>query len=78
MILQHMFHHVFPQLSSYEYPFVPLDRIFSNKHRVAKHSNRSWLEEIYLTKVFHRIIETVSKNIQDIELFFDYDLDPLS
>ena len=29
-------------------------------------------------KVFHRIIDTVSKNILDLELFFDYDLKPLS
>ena len=30
------------------------------------------------TKVFHRIIDTVSKNTLDLELFFDYDLKPLS
>ena len=31
-----------------------------------------------VTKVFHRIIDTVSKNILDLDLFFDYDLEPLS
>ena len=30
------------------------------------------------SKVFQEIIDTVSKIIQDLELFFNYDFDPLS